>query len=359
MLDLPQLYQKPSGSLLLTTLSQLTVKPSSWDAANDGNRSSPSINEEGIPAYLTRIIMSHLDWLSSQDEREDIWEAASKRLAERSGRTVMPSVSRVFTIPTLSMIEGAPKTIDITIYEPSLTGDNLGHKTWVASYLLAKRLPTLLAHHYTSDTTRSPPVIAQTDDSRVRRATESPPISSPTRNTRPRLLELGAGTGLVGLTASALLSADIHLTDLPAIVLNLEHNIQSNSALWHLSNSHITSSVLDWSSTHPILEEVDKYDIILAADSLYAPEHAKWLAATMAVYLQKSTVSGMIFVELPFRSGQPPEHEQFRYEMSSHEFQLVEEGEETGFDDWESNISSERVEVRCWWSVWRWCHCRE
>lgn len=298
--------------------------------------------------------MSHLDWISSQDEREEIWEAASKRLAERSGRTAMPAVSRTFTIPTLTMIDGALKTIDITIYEPSLTGDNLGHKTWVASYLLAKRLPTLLAHHYTSDTTRSLPAIAQKNDRQVQQAIDSPPISSPARTTRPRLLELGAGTGLVGLTASALLSADIHLTDLPAIVPNLQHNIQSNSALSHLSNSHMTSSVLDWSSTHPILTEDGKYDIILAADSLYAPEHAKWLAATMAAFLQKGTTSGTIFVELPYRSAQPPEHERFREEMSSQEFQLVQEGYETGFDDWESKISSERVEVRCWWSVWKW-----
>jgi len=356
VLDLPQLHRKPSASLLLATLSQLAVKPSSWGAASSGSESSSLINEAGIPAYLTRIIMSRLAWLSSEDKQEEIWEAASKRLAERSGRTAMPSVLRTFTIPTLSV---ARETIDIEIYEPSLTGDNLGHKTWVASYLLAKRLPKLLSFHFSCGWTRYRPPTAQMDDDRERRARDPPRVSSTPSDTHPRVLELGAGTGLVGLTASALLSADIHLTDLPAIVPNLQHNMKSNSALADRSGSRVTASVLDWSSTHPTMKEDDKYDIILAADSLYAPEHAEWLAATMAAYLQKTTTSGRIFIELPFRSVQPPEHEQFRCEMSSNNFQLVEEGHETGFDDWESNTSSEQVEVKCWWSVWKWRQCTE
>lgn len=251
------------------------------------------------------------------------------------------------------MTKGAPGTIDIKIYEPSLTGDNLGHKTWVASYLLAKRLPDLLSSHFLCDPTRHQAHTTQTDD-RVWRIKDPLTIPSWSGETRPRILELGAGTGLVGLTASTLLSADVHLTDLPAIVPNLQHNIQSNSALAERSGSRVTASVLDWSWIPQTLQEDDKYDIILAADSLYAPEHAKWLATTIGVYLQKKTGRGRILVELPFRSAQPPEHEEFRNEMSSNDFQLVEEGEETGFDDWE-NTSSEKVEVICWWSVWQWC----
>jgi len=358
VLDLPQLHQKPSASSLLTTLCRLAKKPSSWDVSNNDSTNAPLINEGGIPAYLTRIIMSPLDWLASEGEKEGIWEAASKRLAERSGRTAMPSVSRTFQIPTLSSFKGAPKIIDIKIHEPSLTGDNLGHKTWVASYLLAKRLPKLISSQSSQCSyawTRSQPPTILPEEDRARQANDFRPTSSPPSDTRPRILELGAGTGLVGLTASALISANIHLTDLPAIVPNLQHNIQENASLSSQTQSSVTAFVLDWSSTHPTFsQEEDRYDFILAADSLYAPEHARWLARTMGTYLRHSTPSGRILVELPFREAEPPEHKQFRWAMSHrNDMEVVAEGEEIGFDDWGGGVAGERVEVRCWWSVWK------
>lgn len=45
------------------------------------------INEEGIPKYLTSIIASRLSWVDDENVREHIWELASVRLSERSGRT--------------------------------------------------------------------------------------------------------------------------------------------------------------------------------------------------------------------------------------------------------------------------------
>ena len=45
------------------------------------------IDEDGIPQYLTSIIASRLHWIEDEDEREQVWEMASARLSERSGRT--------------------------------------------------------------------------------------------------------------------------------------------------------------------------------------------------------------------------------------------------------------------------------
>lgn len=60
-------------------------------------------------------------------------------------------------------------------------------------------------------------------------------------------------------------------------------------------------------------------------------------------------------MELPFRSEEPPEHEELRGRMREKGFVVLEEGVEVGFDDWEDlRAGRGQLEVRCWWCVWRW-----
>ena len=303
--------------------------------SNETSRSR-SIDPDGVASYLTRIISSPLNWIEDEADKEAIWETASKRLSERSGRSAMPSLSRTFKIPLPDSVGTEARELDINIYEPSLTGDNLGHKTWIASYLLAKRLPVLLPRHLPS---------IKTLDSLHRHD------SSGTKDNRPKILELGAGTGLVGLAASGLFEADIHLTDLPFILTNLQHNIQQNASLVESTGSSITAGVLDWSKITAVQDEEEKCDVVLAADSLYAPEHSGWVVRTVEQYLRNGEKS-RIFVELPLRPGSLYPSD-FRRGMEAAGFELLEEGEEVGYDDWE-NSSREGIEVTCWYSVWGW-----
>ena len=235
------------------------------------------------------------------------------------------------------------RELEVNIYEPSLTGDNLGHKTWIASYLLAKSLPLLLPRHFPSIITISDSPNSHHNSSGIK------------DDNRPKILELGAGTGLVGLAASGLISAaKIHLTDLPSIIPNLQHNMQQNISLIKSTGTTVTAGVLDWSETESTAvrddeDEEEKYDIILAADSLYAPEHSGWVVRTVGKYLRKGR-SSRVFVELPLRPGSAYP-EEFRRKMEGRGFEVLEEGEESGFDDWEDE-EGERMEVRCWFSVW-------
>ena len=92
MLDLPQLYTRPPASDLLSILNRLKLQPISWDPLSRGNLSDGGakrqrINEAGVPKYLTGIIASSLSWVEDESVREEIYKAASARLAERSGRT--------------------------------------------------------------------------------------------------------------------------------------------------------------------------------------------------------------------------------------------------------------------------------
>lgn len=86
VLDLPQLYQKPSGTELVKALALLSLKPRTFGTTADVVK-GPAVQPAGVTRYLTSIIASPLAWLDTDELREAIWDAAAARLSERSGRT--------------------------------------------------------------------------------------------------------------------------------------------------------------------------------------------------------------------------------------------------------------------------------
>ncbi|OOF95267.1 hypothetical protein ASPCADRAFT_515690 [Aspergillus carbonarius ITEM 5010] len=312
--DLPQIHTKPSGTELIQALDLLTVKPRSFGPVAQEAGKSRTVQPAGVTRYLTSIIASPLSWLDTDELREAVWDAAAARLSERSGRTAMPAMSRVFSIPT-----SGGEEFTLTLHEPSLTADNLGMKTWVSSYLLSRRLHNLL---------------------------ETTPNLVPSASTTPKLhpdktlraLELGAGTGLVGLSFAALRgkSATIHLTDLPDIVPNLAHNAALNVELLNRTAGAVTTGVLDWSVTpEPLPTAEEQYDLILAADPLYSPNHPKWLVDTITPWLSRG-LDARVVLEMPLRDAYLPQVQELRERMGQLGLAVVDEGQEIGYDDWES-----------------------
>ncbi|KAI4137355.1 MAG: hypothetical protein L6R39_007331, partial [Caloplaca ligustica] len=315
--DLPLLHTRPTAGELLSTLHRLQAKITPWDY-----NPCKVIGEEGLPRYLTSIVASPLDWIADDHVKEQVWEAASARLSERAGRSAMPSVSRTFDIPATT----TTRAVSITLHEPSLTGDNLGHKTWLASFLLAKRLPSLLPYTPLSlpDTT--------------------PPHNGDLYRRRPRVLELGAGTGLVGITVAALFEVDLSLTDLPAIIPNLQSNVDS-----YLSNAtsgaedYINVSKLDWSALpHPKVGSGLRFNCVIAADPLYSPQHPAWLVAAIERFLWRDETARVV-IELPLREAYMSEVYDFKHRMDAVGLVIEKEGLETGYEDWEKG--NERTEV--------------
>jgi predicted nicotinamide N-methyase len=305
----------------------------SWDVDQGSQKSarSPnwSLDGRALSAYLTSIIASSLKWIESDELREEIWEQASARLSERSGRSGMSALDRTFQIPSPT------GTIDIAIHEPALTADNLGLKTWAASYLLAKRLLRL-------------------------------DLPGEHRIGNMFALELGSGTGLVGIAAAAVLGAHVCLTDLPDIKPNLERNVRANQSVMTSNKGTAVSGVLDWSEPQKILFETDSpedlsnakhmqsqsdFPLILAADSIYSPDHPRMLAATMKHWLSK-TPWARIVVELPLRPRGDAEIASFRKCMEGSGFSLLAEENDVGYDDWQNG--ADRTLVTCWFSVWAW-----
>jgi predicted nicotinamide N-methyase len=93
------------------------------------------------------------------------------------------------------------------------------------------------------------------------------------------VLEIGAGTGLCGLAASALGAADVALTDCEATLLAA---LQENAAL-NASSGSVRVHLLDWnaplaegraSDTAPatVLPPAERFDLVIGSDVLCAPQ---------------------------------------------------------------------------------------
>ncbi|XP_034433282.1 protein-lysine methyltransferase METTL21D [Hippoglossus hippoglossus] len=91
-----------------------------------------------------------------------------------------------------------------------------------------------------------------------------------------RLLELGAGTGVVGLMA-ATLGAQVTVTDLEDLQTLLRVNIQENQA--HISSGSITAKVLKWGED--VSDFLPSPHYVLMADCIYYEQSIVPLVETL------------------------------------------------------------------------------
>jgi hypothetical protein len=286
----------------------LSTEPPTFSTVSHVRRHA--VAEKGIPGYLTSVVSSNLSWIEDEDARESIWSAAGARLSERSGRTAMPTMVRSFLVS---------EQLSISLHEPSLTEDNLGFKTWTSSLLLSQRLAGCreFIPHACS-----------------------------------RVLELGAGTGLTGISAACIWSTHVVLTDLPDIIPNLERNLRENRKLIDDSHGSAETRALDWADeTDMPRHEKEKFMVILAADAIYSTEHPKLLADTVRRWICWDHRARFV-IELPLRDRYDREREELRQNLHDHGFGLIVEGIDTGYDDWHARDGN-LAEVQCWWSIWK------
>lgn len=89
--DYPQIWQKPAFEALLECLKKLRVDPPVWNlkiSRSEMLREQDTTvqHRREIAAYLSSVIKSNLGWIDDEEQREQIWTEASKRLSERCGR---------------------------------------------------------------------------------------------------------------------------------------------------------------------------------------------------------------------------------------------------------------------------------
>lgn len=336
-LDLPQMWEKPGYSTLLNALEGLQLSPPVWNHRR--KRSEIVAEQESLASqrkaeatrYLSSIIKSPLVWIADESEKETIWELASKRITERCGRTAMSELVRKWPFEALDGVSYEP--FELVIREPALTGDSLGFKTWGSSYVLAQHLPHLAAKS----------LFKLFDESLGQQP--------------PSVLELGSGTGLLGVAAAALWKVPVALTDLPNIVANLKSNADENTALVEARGGRLTVGKLTWGGEGE--DEVDQelfgtpyqFRIVLVADPLYDDNHPALLASAISQHLALGMDSRAV-VMVPQRDATTVKLlETFKQAMLDLEVPLFcdEEDELAGQDDWVED--AEAGNVKCWLGV--------
>ncbi|XP_064078180.1 protein N-lysine methyltransferase METTL21D-like [Macrobrachium nipponense] len=91
------------------------------------------------------------------------------------------------------------------------------------------------------------------------------------------VVELGAGTGFLGLAAALLGASQVTITDLPEFVHLMEKNIKENR---HIIQDQVKAKVLEWGNKEH-MDAIDKPKVILVADCIYYEQSLEPLISTL------------------------------------------------------------------------------
>ncbi|KAJ3868221.1 putative methyltransferase-domain-containing protein [Lentinula novae-zelandiae] len=229
--------------------------------------------------WLTAFIARSDAWASADDleeieadRRAEAVETASRLLSVLLGIDQEEeedcSVTRFFQFPT----QGGT-FVEVELNDAPLSNEDhtcVGLQSWASSVVLSERICADPARFSLSSVTNA-------------------------RGSPLRILELGAGTGLLSIIARKLLSslhasASIFATDYhPEVLLNLCANIATNFP--SSAPPPISVHQLDWERPQYSAPMNEPFDLILGADVIYHPDHARWIKACVERLLLRPTLS--------------------------------------------------------------------
>ncbi|KAK6510287.1 hypothetical protein TWF481_005004 [Arthrobotrys musiformis] len=243
---------------------------------------------------------------------------------------------KTFTVPT---DPSGSTTIAVKITEPNLSAQNLPLETWASSHILASLLRNINIKFPTESNDKDIDVLP--------------------------VLELGAGTGLVGISAGAVWRQPVILTDLEPIIPGIQLNVDINTVGGGVLDDDIMSGLkpesvrcgtLDWKSPSILSINADKRiyfssnskaHVILAADTVYSEEHPGLLTDVIKNWLYVDSEARLI-IAYPMRVAYLEEIRELWDRFEEAGLEAVDEGKETAdgglFDD----------ELLIEWSVWKW-----
>eukprot|EP00924_Labyrinthula_sp_SR-Ha-C_P009585 maker-scaffold_22-snap-gene-0.1-mRNA-1 protein AED:0.00 eAED:0.00 QI:7/1/1/1/1/1/2/329/225 len=104
---------------------------------------------------------------------------------------------------------------------------------------------------------------------------------------KQKVIELGAGCGVPGILLSKL-GFSVALSDLEISIELLEENVETNFPTENIEMSTPKVIVFDW--LNPPLK-MEKYDVILAADTIYEPKVVPYFIEVLKSLSSKETVT--------------------------------------------------------------------
>ncbi|KAL6882155.1 putative methyltransferase domain-containing protein [Trichoderma longibrachiatum] len=257
------------------------------DEASKGEKAVPlyldPIERDFAVRWLTGFIGQAWEFPLSDDTRDELVDAACSLLShltntedERKQQDEDPGMTRRFEFSSSDSTKSFVVDLNDTPMQLGDDHEDVGLQTWGASIAFSQMFCSA--------------------------PTKFLPISKALGSTI-RVIELGAGTGLVSLVLASVLSSiadsppSIIATDYhPAVLKNLERNATSH----HKPGSAALVQVahLDWCAPtrEPPLDV--PADMIVAADVVYAAEHARWLRHCAASLL---TPAGVFWLMVSIR----------------------------------------------------------
>lgn len=239
-------------------------------------------------------------------------------------------MSATTPVKTFSVPLSPTKKVDVFIAEADVRADNLNLTTWTSSFVLAGQL-----HKFN-----------------VRFE----------KNDNIPILELGAGTGLVGLTAAILWQKHAVLTDLPGILPGIQTNVKLNHAKLDHASTYAKCGTLDWKRAETLYLEngetcranrenaigkSKKADVILAADTIYDEDHPELLSNAILTWLAR-TESARAILCYPLRVCYLDYVREIWTILEEAGLAVETEGQErANTEDWDD-------ECLCEWVVWKW-----
>ncbi|KAL8118032.1 uncharacterized protein LOC141723512 [Apium graveolens] len=113
-----------------------------------------------------------------------------------------------------------------------------------------------------------------------------------------RILELGSGTGMVGIAAAAILGARVTVTDLSHVIPNLKFNVEANLNTVGHNGGGVEVAALGWGVEEEMeaIKEKDEYDVIMGSDVVYHDHLYEPLLQTLKFFLLGEQTKEMVFV---------------------------------------------------------------
>ncbi|KAK4553061.1 hypothetical protein LTR86_009788 [Recurvomyces mirabilis] len=170
------------------------------------------------------------------------------------------------------------------------------------------------------------------------------------------VLELGAGTGLVGMSAGAIWKTNACLTDLDPILPNIQANVNLNKALLAKYGGSACCGLLDWARPRESVVPFVPYDnkvfpsvrarVVLAADTVYSEEHPELLTGVLVARLERSEKARFVMC-YPLRIGYLDHIRDLWERLEGAGLVCAKEGREELGKEWDDDVPYE-------WSVWKW-----
>ncbi|CAA2981051.1 N-lysine methyltransferase METTL21A-like [Olea europaea subsp. europaea] len=166
------------------------------------------------------------------------------------------------------VLRDVPSEIQEDCTESQQSPFNRLHHSNQAIPLRRPLVPALACRHHSSHPPRLPP-----------RATQRRPI---------RILELGSGTGVVGIAAAAILGGSVTVTDLPHVLPNIQFNVKANAETLNLHGGAVEVAALSWGDTHNMEAIGREFDLIIGSDLVYHDHLYEPLLETLTFFLLES-----------------------------------------------------------------------